>query len=316
MVYSNLLKIKLHIYLLKLFLYIFINIDMKTFKEYISNVRFISEVMLYESETDMIVEGSFLKKLANWFGSTAGKITNKLREYQNDLVNFNKNVQTAFNGYAANSINDKSLSKETTQKHLDTITSVKPEEIPAKVVEIYNDNKNDPKYKASPSMAYLYLYALEIAKEKGDTENQKTLQDAFDSIPTDIKKQAAENLKTERSENKKNEEQTSLNNSESSNSEQTINPKEEPEKVEQVVDKVADEDEMTKLAQECGIKKLQELKEFVTQKLKDSGKEFNEQTVKDLLVIICNANKAQDLNKLKEISQANNLTVEEILNFT
>ena len=288
---------------------------MRTLIDYIYDwkQKQITEEMFVESEVIMINEGTFLKKLANWLGGLGGKLTAKIKEYQNDLVDFGKNVQTAFNGYVANTVNDKSLPKETTQKNLELITSAKPEEIPAKVVEIYNNNKNDAKFKNSPATAYLYLYALEIAKEKGDTENQKTLQEAFDSIPNDIKKQAAENLKSERSNNVPDEKQTEEKPTETGE-QQTVDPQKEPEKVEEIVDKVAENDKITELAKEAQIKDIEKLKDFVTQKLKDTGKEFNEETVQGLLVMICNACKDQDFKKVEPVASELNIKISDILN--
>ena len=274
----------------------------------------ITEAMLFESEMYMITEGTFLKKFANWLGSLGGKMTAKIKEYQKDLVDFGKNVQTAFNGYVANSINDDSLPKETAQQNLEIITSAKPEEIPSKIAEIYNNNKNDANFKNSPTTAYLYLYGLEIAKEKGDAENQKILQDAFDSIPADVKKKAAENLKAERAENVPDKpEEAKPEENKPAEGQETVDPKKEPEKVEEIVDKVAEDDKITELAKEAQIKDIGKLKDFVTQKLKDSGKEFNEETVQGLLVMICNACKDQDFKKVEPVAASLDISISDIL---
>ena len=175
---------------------------MKRFSEYITDSPI--DEQLFSIDNEMVFESTFLSRLADWIGGNSKDIVNKVKEYKKDLFNFKDNVKRAYNGYIANLKNDNKLSKEEQQETLGKVINTNPKDIPSEVSKMYKDSK----VKDSPAMAYLYAFALELAKETGDKQSERILKQALDSISSDVKKEARKNVEEEVAANNDKKEET------------------------------------------------------------------------------------------------------------
>ena len=263
---------------------------------------------------DLIVESTFLSRFASWLGGKGGRIVKRFNEYKKDFKDMGKNISNAFNGFLANVNNeDDSIPSDKRQEIVDKVASTnKIDDIIQLTQQLYEENKDDQNFSKSSTMAYLYALGINIAKAKHDTEGEKKLREAFDKIPSDVKKKASDNLKEEVEKNKP-EGTQSENNKPSETSEEQ--PKQEEtsseehtpdnngneveKKTEEIVDDVVKQDDIQKAAEKASIE-IDTLKNkiiYIINDLNADNKEVNIDELDDLsraiAEIICGAKTIQ-----------------------
>lgn len=218
---------------------------MKSIHQYLEQNLLLTE--FYNFTGEVIITESFISRLAKLLGSKARKLIDSLKDTKKDLVRFPEDVKKAFNGFTANIANpEDKLQPKQRQELVERVSKTKIDDITDMIKQYYSDNKNNTAAKNSPMVAYLYALGVNVAKANNDKESLKTMEEAFRSIPNDVKKKAADFFKQEVSNNDGNEEQ------------QENSP--EAEKTKEEIEKVVQQEEIAKPAQEAGIelKKLTE----------------------------------------------------------
>lgn len=211
---------------------------MKSIHQYLEQNLLLTE--FYNFTGDVIITESFISRLAKLLGSKARKLIDSLKDTKKDLVRFPEDVKKAFNGFTANIANpDDKLQAKQRQELVERVSKTKIDDITDMIKQYYSDNKNNTATKNSPMVAYLYALGVNVAKANNDKESLKTMEEAFRSIPNDVKKKAADFFKQEVSNNDGNEEQ------------QENSP--EAEKTKEEIEKVVQQEEIAKPAKEANI---------------------------------------------------------------
>lgn len=233
---------------------------MKSIHQYLEQNLLLTE--FYNFNGDVIITESFISRLAKLLGSKARKLIDSLKDTKKDLVRFPEDVKKAFNGFTANIANpDDKLQLKQRQEIVERVSKTKIEDITDMIKQYYSDNKNNAAAKNSPMVAYLYALGVNVAKANNDKEGLKEMEEAFRSIPNDVKKKAADFFKQEVSNNDNNEEQ------------QDNSP--EAEKTKEEIEKVVQQEEIAKPAKEAGL----ELK-TLTAKIYNIISSYNEENTK------------------------------------
>ena len=271
---------------------------MKDLRNYIDSYE-LTESLLFESEE--IINETFIRDFANWLGSKSGSKIAKIKNFWGDLKNFGKDTKAAFDGMLASLLDErnKKENKKEKQELIDKAENV-DEFYKAGIEYVKKNSENDEMLKDS-TFIYTTLLVKTMATEKKDEETLKFINPIFDKIPEDAKKHAAE-VKKEIVDNKGKETTT----------EET--PKEEIEKkVEKVI---TNNDELLgSLAKEVGIKNIDKLKEFVSDKLNlgNNGEKVNDEVILGTCIMVCGAYRTQDPDTIEKIAKRLNSTSSELL---
>lgn len=266
---------------------------MKSIHQYLEQNLLLTE--FYNFNGDVIITESFISRLAKLLGSKARKLIDSLKDTKKDLVRFPEDVKKAFNGFTANIANpDDKLQPKQRQEIVERVSKTKIEDITDMIKQYYSDNKNNAAAKNSPMVAYLYALGVNVAKANNDKEGLKEMEEAFRSIPNDVKKKAADFFKQEVSNNDSNEEQ------------QDDSP--EAEKAKEEIEKVVQQEEIAKPAKEANIS-LEQLKtkifdiladhNGVNYEIADNKMDEFEADVTALAQIIINAKGTYDSDTIK-----------------
>jgi len=200
---------------------------MKTFSNYIDNIKLIDEICSYEY-SDVVLEG-ILKKIANWFGNKSRNISNKLNNFYDELYYFPDNVIKTFNGtlsIAADETNDSQENKDI----INNIINDKPENIPEKVINYLKEHENDKDFYNSILIASLCVLGINVANENKDQKSVDTIKLYFNKISDKIKEDTKDILKK------------STNNPDNNDNDNDNNPSEDlTKKVDDVVQNVVDD---------------------------------------------------------------------------
>ena len=196
---------------------------MKNFSDFINKN---SDIGLYENfEDEMLLEGKFLNKVANFLGDGA----RHMQSAWTDIKHFGKNVKLAYNGIAANMVNDKdALPKDIRKKIANDINSKEAgsKEQMDYIINVWNNNSDNPEYNTSGFMVYALLFGREIALENNLIKYENLFNNAIKSIDKETKKKA----KQEKDQASQAEPDDEVGDSSEQNNEKNTGKTEEPQK--------------------------------------------------------------------------------------